>query len=101
MKHLENYKLFEGKTLKIWNGRGHGKFNNGSIYVAAYTKKQAAELVSKACYGDDAPNVINVREISEYYNEGSWGNEMNNIDPTEPCVYASEKLYGEKPKKII
>jgi len=39
------------KTLKIWNGRGYGKYINSNIYVAAYTQKQAAELVTEACHG--------------------------------------------------
>jgi hypothetical protein len=50
------------KQLKIWNGRGHGKFSGGSIYVAAHSKKQAAELISQAC-----DTHIGISEIINYY----------------------------------
>lgn len=88
------------KELKIWNGRGHGKFSNGHIYVAAYSQKQAAELVSIACYGEEHPDLIRTNEIKNYYHKGSWGIRMDGIVPTEPCVYVSEKMFGE-PIKII
>ena len=88
------------RKLKIWNGRGHGKnYQKGHIYVAAYTQKQAAELVSKACFGEDCPNHISTNEIREYYSD-CWSNPMKGIEPTEPCVYASKK-YGDKPERII
>lgn len=87
------------KSLKIWNGRGHGKYNNGYIYVAAYSNKQACELVGKACecYGP-----ISANELTNYYHKGAWGNDMDGIVPTEPCVYVQEKRFGtDKPKRII
>lgn len=83
------------KTLKIWNGRGHGKFDRGHIYVAAFSKKQAAELISQAC-----GYRVSVSEITVYYSP-CWGNPMNGITADEPCVYASEKMYDEKPQRII
>lgn len=87
------------RTLKIWNGRGHGKFDNGHIYVAAYTQKQAAELIAEAC---NSP-WITTHEIRTYYSKGCWGNSMDGIEPTEPCVYAenSQDAYKGKPKRII
>lgn len=89
------------KQLKIWNGRGHGKYDRGYIYVAAYTQKQAAELVSRACYGDEHPNLISLNEIKNYYSFGSWGNAMNGIIPTEPCVYAELKKFSGDIIKVI
>jgi hypothetical protein len=84
------------KELKIWNGRGHGKkFDRGHIYVAAYSMKQAAELISKACQAH-----VTVSEINVYFSKGAWGDPMNGIIPTEPCVYASELYFG-KPEKIL
>jgi hypothetical protein len=89
------------KQLKIWNGRGHGKtYGKGHIYVAAYSRKQAAELVSRACYGNDYPNNISISEIKVYYSADCWGNPMNGIIPTEPCVYASTKPFGT-PDRVI
>jgi hypothetical protein len=91
------------KQLKIWNGRGHGrKYSRGHVYVAAYTQKQAAELVSKACFGEEYPDLVSVNEIRTYYSSGSWGNPMNGIEPTEPCVYIQETSFSnEKPVRII
>lgn len=87
------------RKIKIWNGRGHGKFQKGHIYVAAYSQKQAAELVSKACFGNDHPNIVSSNEIREYYSD-CWGNSMDGIEATEPCVYATKK-YGDNPERII
>lgn len=90
------------KELKIWNGRGHGrKYGRGHIYVAAYSQKQAAELVSKACYGEEFSDNVSVNEIRNYYSAGSWGNTMNGITPTEPCVYATEKPFGGEVQRVI
>jgi len=82
------------KILKKWNGRGHYKLNSHHIYVAAYSQKQAAELVGQAC----GLQTVGISEIREYYSP-CWGNPMNGIEPTEPCVYA-EKNYTNKPVKI-
>jgi len=91
------------KQLKIWNGRAHGqKYKRGHVYVAAYSQKQAAELVSKACFGEEHPDLISVNEIRTYYSAGAWGNPMNGIEPTEPCVYIQEVQFSkEKPVRII
>jgi hypothetical protein len=87
------------KQLKIWNGRGHGKHDKGHIYVAAYSQKQATELVSLACY--ELPDIISVNEIRNYYSP-AWGNSMDGIEPTEPCVYVQERAYStEKPVRVI
>lgn len=82
------------KKLKIWNGRGYRKYNSGHIYVAAYSQKQAVELICKAC-----ECYIGVYEIQNYYSN-CWGNPMDGIVPTEPCVYASKEL-RDKPIRIL
>jgi len=86
------------KTLKIWNGRGHGDFTNGHFYVAAYTKKQACELIGKAS-GYKSP--ISYSEITNYYSEGSWGNSMDGIIPTEPCIYCTNNQTHTNPIKLV
>ena len=86
------------KKLKIWNGHGHGKFQNGHFYVAAYSQRQAAELVGKAA---GYISSIGIREIREYYSANCWGNVMEGITPTEPCVYATTSHYDRNPKRIL
>lgn len=83
------------KVLKIWNGRGHGKYNNSSVYVAAYSQEEAARLVSKACEA-----FVTVHEIKKYYSPDCWGRQMDGITASEPCVYVAER-YDGKPKRII
>jgi len=86
------------KKLKLFNGRGHGqKYQKGHFYVAAYSQKQAAELVGKAAGFNHS---IGINEISEYYHKNAWGNSMDGIEPTEPCVYGTEK-WGGKPERIV
>ena len=88
------------KQLKIWNGRGHGNtYGRGHIYVAAYSRKQAAELVSRACFGDEHPDLVSTNEIKNYYSD-CWGTPMNGIVATEPCVYATKEHFGIPGRKI-
>lgn len=89
------------KELKIWNGRGHGKFSKGHIYVAAYSQKQAAELISIACFGQEHPDRVSTSEVKNYYHKGAWGNTMDGITPTEPCVYVSEKYPETVPVRVV
>lgn len=91
------------KVLKIWNGRCHGaKYRRHHAYVAAYSIKQARELLSMAFFGKEHPNLISGSEIRDYYNAGSWGNVMEGIEPTEPCVYlCDETIRVNKPFKVI
>jgi hypothetical protein len=89
------------KKLKIWNGRGQGRiYGDGHIYVAAYSQKQAVELVSKACYGNEHPDLVSISELRTYYHADAWGNAMNGIIPTEACVYATKTPYNDVPVKI-
>lgn len=85
----------KSRTLKVWNGRGHGKLDRKHISVAAYSKKQAAELVSEACN-----TCVSVSEITVYY-APCWGNDMNGINPVEPCVYVTERFKKNEPVKVI
>lgn len=82
------------KKLKMWNGRGLGRLNNYHISVAAYSQKQAAELVSEAS-GIRA----GISEIRDYYSP-CWGNSMDGITPEIPCVWIEVKHSGQ-PKRII
>ncbi len=82
--------------LKLFNGRGHGKFDRHYMYVAATSQAQCARLLSQAC-----ETHVSVSEISVYYNHGSWGNSMDGIIPTEPCVYAQLRSSGNPPTRIL
>ena len=91
------------RSLKIWNGRVHGrKYDRHHAYVAAYSMKQAAELLSLAFFGSGYKTLISTSEISKYYSKGAWGNKMNGIEPIEPCVYlCDERERGTKPFRVV
>jgi hypothetical protein len=82
------------KTLKIWNGRDWKA--QGHIYVAAYSKKQALELVRKAAGYEGA---CSMHEINVYWSAGCWGNSMDGITP-EVGVWHSPD-YNTKPVKLV
>lgn len=82
------------KILKKWNGRD-GKGKGGKFYIAAYTQTQAAELYAKAVGFSRGA----LGEIMNYYSN-CWGNAMNEINPTEPCVY-HQPYWQDIPKKIV
>lgn len=90
------------KELKKWNGRSGGEYKRGSFYIAAYTKKQAGELLSRLLYSVSEPDefLTNrcIREINEFYSP-HWGNPMEDINPTEPCVYYRKHI--ETPTRIL
>lgn len=88
------------KQLKIWNGRGYGqKYNRHHVYVAAYSVKQAAELIGQAL---GLYRSIGSHEINNYYSKGCWGNNMDGITATEPCVYVSQRVGSdEKPIRLL
>lgn len=81
------------KQLKLWNGAvGVGKYAH--VYVAAYSAKQASELVSDAVKNRVTPNTIH-----DYYS-CCWGYSMSDITPTEPCVYGKIKV-NDKPIRLL
>lgn len=91
------------KKLKLWNGRSHGHtYDRHSVYVAAYSVKHAAELVSIACFGPKFPNIITKNEINSYYCKNAWGDPMEGITAEEPCVYmVNDRIIGSKPFRVI
>ena len=85
------------KKLKIWNGRGQGHpYEGHHVFVAAYSQKQAAELVGQV-FGH---STVGVGEIANYFSAGCWGRTMDGIIPTEPCVYL-EKNYAGIPFRVL
>lgn len=85
-------------TLKIWNGRGQGKYTGTHhIYVAAYSSKQACEIIGIAC---ELLHPMSASELSTYFSKGSWGNSMDDVIPTFPCVYVQKDFKSEPPIKL-
>lgn len=42
----------------------------------------------------------NLAEIRIYFSK-TWGNNMNGIEPTEPCLYYNSKSWDNEPPKRI
>ncbi len=93
--HQETKENKMAKKLKVWNGGGiyQGEYRNFSINVCAHTKKEAIELICKHL----APN-ISASHFSDFFSN-CWGNDMQGIEPTEPCVYVCNG-YGNNLKRI-
>lgn len=85
------------KKLKLWNGRGHGKYSRHHINIAAYSQKQAAALLSAVVNFH-----IGIYEITNYYSS-VWGNDMDGIVPTEPGVWVVSDPYdgGRKVERVL
>lgn len=92
------------KKLKLWNGPIYsGPYDRHSAYIAATSTAHAARLLSLAYYPDmKRDNLISPHEVKRYFSSGAWGNKMDGIEPTEPCVYvcASESS-AHKPFRVI
>ena len=94
------------KTIKIWNGRGLGGFDH--FFVAAFTKRQAAELMCRASrlrwptIGSPSKLDIDrmVRELNDFYSADCWGTQMAGITP-EVGVWATTSHCDNNPKKVI
>lgn len=88
--------------LKLFNGRSHGsKYKRHHVYVAATSMKDAARLVSMACF-DGREDIMPVSEIRIYYSKGSWGTKMQGIEANEPCVYmCDESDVSNKPFRVV
>ena len=74
------------KELKKWNGRARAVGLKGSIYIAAYTKKQAIELLTELAGCSRGLT----GEINNYFSQ-CWGNPMDK-EETQPTSYETE--YG-------
>ncbi len=86
------------RQLKKFNsGISYGKHKGMSIYIAAYSMAQAAELASRV-----ADYTITAHYIKEYFGK-CWGTIMEDIIPDKPCVYISKRHSSDKKsiKKIL
>lgn len=87
------------RELKFWNGRGWGIYQEKHMSVAAYSRAQAARLLSAACF-EGHEGMISVYEIKNYYHQ-CWGTYMKDVVATEPCVYVNERYSVDPPKKVL
>lgn len=83
------------KQLKKWNGRIWIEGKQSKCNIAAYSQKQAADLLTQASGVRNA-----LGEIKIYFSP-TWGNSMNGITPEEPCLYVEDKLNDTPPKRIL
>lgn len=102
----------KAKELKIWNGHYN---RSGHLYICGKNRKHAAELMmgcslTLSNYDDKTKERLrndelqlgrNYREITTYFNEGSWGYKMEELVPIpEIGVWYQEKDKAEI-KRII
>lgn len=90
IKPLSGMKAKEKKSkkLKLWCGRSSRR-EYRSLYVAAYSQKQAREIIETTL-----TTYLGSNEISEYFSP-MWGTAITQaIRPTKPCLFA-EEVYGE------
>lgn len=85
------------KKLKIWNGPDWK--HTGHIYVAAYSKKQALELVCKAAGWDGA---CTMHEINVYWSPNCWGTKMDGITPEVGVWHVADDTKNKaKPVRLV
>lgn len=73
------------RKLKQYSGMAFLKGKQERFYVGATSAKHLIELMNSiGVFG------LNNKYISDYWNK-SWGNTMNEIELTEPCVYMNNK----------
>ena len=91
--NFKNY-LIMAKKLKYWNGRGQGHKCKGHVYVAAYSEKQAVEIIKEAFNSNTT-----ISEIRNYFSN-CWGSPMKGIEPKYPSVYYDEEK-GTPPYLVL
>jgi hypothetical protein len=101
------WKVIKMKTLKLWNGRDWG--SHGHLYIAAYSLKDAVDLVNAAYRKirglEDMLDVhpMSLTEARNYWNKNCWGNPMNGVVPERGVWWEKKKLggHGDKPERIL
>ena len=84
------------KTLRLFNGRGLGKYMRGYHgFIAAYSKSDAVRVMEEA-FG---PGRGYMTEINVYWHHDCWGDTMSGITPVRGCWVAKEP--NGKPERIL
>ena len=82
------------KKLKVWNGGGiyYGEYKNWHVNVCATSRKEAVEIMNK---------YLSCNYTASYMGthfSDCWGNDMDGIEPTEPCLYVCEPRFKTRVK---
>lgn len=98
-----------GRALKIWNGRSHDCHNrndpkwegaspgrSGSIYAAAYSRADLRRMIAEYAGASISDN-----EIKVYWCEGSWGDEMEGIEPERGLWLKQNPRDKRRPVRLI
>ena len=81
------------KKLKKWNGTAIYNRKQVHVNIAAYSQKQAREILSSAGgFGYVQSNLI-----SDYFSD-CWGNSMDGIEPTEPSIWV--EITRDQPTRL-
>ena len=87
----------KARKLILMNGRwGHD--NGQHIYIAAYSKADAARILNGLQEHINGDWHGWLYEINKYFNKGVWGNKMDGIKP-ERGAWVTES-YGTRPRKV-
>jgi len=76
------------KELKIFSGRGQGKYLRDTIICYAFTKSEAARLIQLYCcvnYGLQS-------ELKNYFQSSSIDKSKISPIPTSPSVYVVKRI---------
>lgn len=92
--------------LKLWNGNGW-TCRGDYLYICAKNRRHAAILFEEARnkYYNSTKEISKFdldrtyRHLTVYFNEGSWGNSMEDIKPEIGVWYSQNDR--EKPQRII
>ena len=85
------------QKLKKWNGRGHGIYARNHLYISAYSQKEACRLIGEAC---KLGYPISTYEFKNFYSD-VWGNGIDGIEPSKPCVYVTGLKDSVSPVKVL
>ena len=97
------------KKLKLFNG-GDWNARGGHLYVAAYSVKDAVDLVNEAYRKlkghADRPDIApqTVYDFNVYWHKNAWGNQMSGITPERGVWWVEQEFgpgSGEKPKRLL
>ena len=80
------------KKMKFWNGGGldRGEHKGWHVNVCAHSQAKAVHLINELIPGMN----MTLNYFRDMYSE-CWGDDMDGIEPNEPCIYLTEPK-GEK-----
>ena len=82
------------RKLRLFNGRGHGKYMGYHFYRAAYSVADAERVMQEALGFGQWKNEINV-----YYSQDCWGDYMKGVTPERGLWACAEP--GGTPFRVV